>query len=268
MTEHGRTGAEMTDGKRISRATITKQLEDALRIDILSGILPPGYRIRANEMAERYGVSATPLREALQRLAGENLVELDPRLGAAVAPVSERELRDIYAMLDRLDSLALTRSIGRGDDRWRADLERAWTALVAAVDRRGALGPTPDDRDRREVARLWSTAHWQFHEALYAACDSPWLMRFVRQLHAHADRYQLPTMNGVAGAKRDSRAEHEQIFKAAMAGDAGGAVASLRDHLALTVRILLENMHGPAPRTPAPAQPGPVTSVAADDGRG
>lgn len=239
-----RTSGDEADGKRISRATITEQLEGALRVDILTGILPPGSRIRASEMAERYGVSATPLREALQRLAGESLVELDPRLGATVAHMSERDLRDIYGMLARLDSLALERSIRRGDDRWVANVERAWAALTDAVARREALGDQPDDRERREAALEWSAAHWSFHEALYEASDSPWLMRFVRQLHAHADRYQLLTMQRTGAQKRDSRSEHEQILRAALARDADTALAALRDHFALTVRILLDEAAG------------------------
>src|SRR5688572_6357929 len=90
---------DLTQPGRISRATLTEQLEEALRADILDGVYRPGQRLRASELTDRYGVSATPLREALQRLAAENLVELDPRLGATVSPISEHDLRDIYELL-------------------------------------------------------------------------------------------------------------------------------------------------------------------------
>jgi DNA-binding GntR family transcriptional regulator len=231
------TAGAPSDPRRISRATITEQLENALRIDIQVGILRPGQRIRPNEVAERYGVSATPLREALQRLAGESLIDLDPRLGARVAPMSQRDVRDIYEMLQLLDGIALERSIERGDTSWLADVERAWDALSVAIAQREALAEEATDEDRRRVGTLWSTAHWVFHEALYEKCGSPWLMRFVRQLHAHADRYQMLTISQ-PGVHRDSLGEHGDIYRAARARDIDGAVLALREHLRLTVRLL------------------------------
>lgn len=236
-----RTGAGR-DLTRISRATITEQLEDALRIDIQVGILRPGQRIRSNEVAERYGVSATPLREALQRLAGESLIDLDPRLGATVAPMSERDVQDIYEMLQLLDGIALELSIERGDVSWLADVERAWEALSEAVAQREALGDHPSEDDRRRVGMLWSSAHWTFHEALYEKCGSPWLMRFVRQLHAHADRYQMLTIYQAAGSQRDLRGEHGHIYRAAKARDVDAAVKALKDHFGLTVQLLADSI--------------------------
>jgi DNA-binding GntR family transcriptional regulator len=225
--------------RTIGRATITEQLEEALRTDIQVGILRPGQKIRANEVAERYGVSATPLREALQRLAGESLIEIDPRLGATVAPMSTQDLQDIYGMLGLLDGLALERSIARGDGSWLRQVEVAWDALVEAAARHEQLSEGSSDEERREIGLRWSAAHWRFHEALYRACDSPWLMRFVRQLHAHADRYQMLTMRG---PRRDARAEHAEILEAARARNVDAAVAALKAHLGLTVRLLGEEI--------------------------
>lgn len=254
-----RAAGSLGEPKRISRATITEQLEDALRIDIQVGILRPGQRIRSNEVAERYGVSATPLREALQRLAGESLIELDPRLGATVAPMSERDVRDIYEMLQLLDGIALERSIERSDTSWLADVERAWEALSVAVAQREAIGDHPSDDDRRRVGMLWSSTHWIFHEALYEKCGSPWLMRFVRQLHAHADRYQMLTIYQAAGSQRDLRGEHGHIYRAAKARDVDAAVKALKDHLALTVRLLAESIELDGLRRPVSTQPVVVT---------
>lgn len=232
---------------RISRATLTAQIEEALRVDILEGVLPPGQRIRAHELTERYGVSATPLREALQRLAVENLVELDPRMGATVAPISLDDLRDIYEMLQLLDGLALERSIARGDEAWVRDLGIAFENLTEAISAQEAVTDETDDVTRRQVGLAWSAAHWDFHHALYKACDSAWLLRFVRQLHAHSERYRMRTMLVPAGHRRDSRHEHEQIYRAAVARDAEGAVRALREHLGLTVRLLLEALDAEAP---------------------
>lgn len=225
---------------RISRATLTAQLEEALRVDILEGVLRPGQRIRANEMAERYGVSATPLREALQRLAVENLVELDPRLGATVARISEDDLRDVYEMLQLLDGLALERSVERGDEAWIAGIGQSFDVLSQAIAAQEEVTEATPDGVRRRVGLQWSAAHWTFHYALYSACDSTWLLRFVRTLHQHSERYRMLSMQNVIGQRRDSRHEHEQIMQAAVARDADAAVAALREHLGMTVELLMK----------------------------
>lgn len=233
---------------RISRATLTAQLEEALRVDILEGVLQPGQRIRAHEMTKRYGVSATPLREALQRLAVENLIELDPRMGATVASISVDDLRDIYEMLQLLDGLALERSIERGDQTWLDDLDRTFSRLTDAIAAQEAVTDRTDDNARRRVGLEWSEAHWEFHHALYQACGSQWLLRFVRQLHSHSERYRMRTVQGPSGVRRDSRHEHEQIYLSAKARDTGAAVGALREHLGLTVKLLLDGLAEPLAR--------------------
>lgn len=227
---------------RITYMTLTEQLEEALRVDILEGVLRPGQRIRANEMTERYQVSATPLREALQRLAVEKLVELDPRLGATVAPITDEDLNDIYDMLQLLDGLALERSIERGDEQWVARVDSAFSQLCDAISQREALTDTTGDATRRRVGLELSAAHSEFHQALYSACDSPWLMYFVDHLRKHAERYRMLTMRPQGGEQRDSRKEHEEIYLAAKRRDVKGAVGALREHLTRTVELLRANL--------------------------
>jgi len=232
---------------RISRATLTEQLEAAMRADILDGVLEPGQRLRASDLTARYGVSATPLREALQRLAVENLVELDPRYGATVAPISVSDLRDIYDQLQLIGCLALERSIERGDDAWAAEVAERFASLTDAT-RRLALGSDADDDTRRQLAADEAEAHWDFHNALYRACNSTWLMRFVQMLHAHSERYRRLAQHA-GGQRRDTLHEHEDIMQAAARRDATGAVGALRDHLGLTVKLLVDTFgEGPAAR--------------------
>ena len=237
----------MTTG-RVNAATLTEQLEEAIRVDILEGVLAPGQRIRANEMTEHYGVSATPLREALQRLAVKKLVDIDPRLGATVAPISEEDLTDIYDMLSLLDGLALERSINRGDDAWLARMEVTFARLSEQIERQESITASTPDEVRRTVGLDLSAAHSAFHEALYSACDSTWLMHFVDQLRKHAERYRMLTMVQTGGGiVRDSRKEHEEIFEAAKRRDATAAVKALRRHMSKTVEILRSGM----PQTPS-----------------
>src|SRR5262245_57141098 len=136
-------GSEMNEPRGLTRATLTGQLEDALRVDIIEGILAPGQRLRAAELTGRYNVSATPLREAIQRLAAQNLVEIDPRLGASVARMSRADLRDTYWMHELLEPLALERSMERGDAAWERRIQELFDdfrRLTRASDAEGDGG--------------------------------------------------------------------------------------------------------------------------------
>lgn len=213
--------------QHLSRATLATQLEDAIRLDIIEGILPPGQRLRAVDMTDRYGVSATPLREALQRLAAQNLIDLDPRLGATVADISQSDLHDVYWLRDILEGLALERSIQSGDDDWHKKLSGAWDQFRNESAR--------GKGDSREAALGWSGAHRAFHDALFAACDSAWLLRFLDILADHSERYRMLSARTRA---RSSLAEHEEIYRAAAKRDSKAAVEALRRHLARTVQVL------------------------------
>lgn len=225
-------------GSRVSRATLALQLEDALRADILSGELRPGQRLRASEIAPRYGVSATPLREALQRLAVEGLVVLDARVGVTVSAISRDDLRDVYETRVTLESEALRRSIATGDDAWLGRVALALDDLRRATPGDGAAS----SRVAAEVtARAWSRAHREFDVQLYSACASPWLLRFIETLSKRCERYRR-----AAGQLPDAYAkwlrEHDAIFQAARARDADAAVATLQQHLRDTAHMVEEHL--------------------------
>lgn len=212
---------------RVSRATLASQVEEAVRVDIVTGALEPGRRLRASELSDRYGVSATPLREALQRLSARGLVELGPRLGATVAPLSIGELHDIYDLRAILEPLALEQAIELGDDRWVERVRQAYRRLEHAGEDSSSMSP---------AAMLdWSHIHRAFHDALLEACGSRWLLRFIDMLSDHSERYRMLSLRHPV---RRSLQEHRAIFVAATSRDAQAATVALRQHLAATVAVL------------------------------
>ena len=227
----------MANDGRVSRMTLAGQVEDALRVDIIEGVLVPGQRLRASDLAQQYGVSATPLREALQRLAAQKLVELDPRMGATVADISRSDLRDIYWLRELLEPLALERSIRTGDDAWVARVTRAWDVF------RSASQDGLDEDTSREAALAWSAAHRAFHEAMFSACDSPWLLRFVQTLYDHSERYRMIT---VRKRTRNTLQEHASIYAPVTQRNEKEAVPALKQHLENTVLLLEEALPGSA----------------------
>lgn len=221
----------MPSNKRVQRTTLTAQIEDALREDIVSGVLTPGQRLTAAHVSERYNVSPTPLREALQRLAADGLVEIDPRLGATVAPISLAHLRDTYRVRELLECLALEDSIDRADTNpnWGDDLRRLFGDFQVAV----ALAQ--QESDPADGILSWSKAHRAFHDGLLANCESKWLKDLLNILTHHTERYRmLSAQTGV----RDPISEHATIFAAAATRDKEGAVEAMRQHLRRTVDVI------------------------------
>ena len=223
----------MSIEERVTRATLSDQVESAIRRDIIDGLLPPGERLKPADLGQKYGVSATPLREALQRLAARKLIDWDPRLGAAVAPVSVEGVRDIYWLRGLLEPVALQRSLEHGDDAWENELTTAWNVLRSAQRPKGRNGETR--------AAAWSRAHGGFHEALMSAAQSPWLLRFIATLADHAERYAVLSART---STRDTLEEHGELYRAAVARDVAGAVAALEHHLSATVAVVEQAFDG------------------------
>lgn len=218
----------------VTKQTLAEQLESALRTEILLGDLKPGARLRAEEIAVRYGVSHTPIREALRSLAADALVSLDPHAGAQVAKVSIGDLRDVYRTRLFLEPEALRWAIENGDEVWERNLLTALESLVQEFRRR-ATHP-------REAAHARAEAHRRFDQALFASCGSEWLLRMVRMMSRHSERYRV-VLRSARGIDRDLEHEHRDIAEAAIARDDVGARAALEAHLRrsfeLTERQLL-----------------------------
>ncbi|MBM3673944.1 MAG: GntR family transcriptional regulator [Actinobacteria bacterium] len=203
--------------------TRTDFVDARLRQAILSGELAPGTRLVAKELAARWAVSATPLREAFGRLAGEGLVELRPQRGAWVTPASVQDARDVYELRILLEPEGL-----------RASLERADAAMRDAI---GATHATYERALRAGDLAASIAAHRAFHAALLSRCPNARLLELVDSLAEHSQRYQVLAV-GAPGGHYDVIAEHRTLRDRALAGDVDGAVAFLEDHLRQTFKAL------------------------------
>ncbi len=203
--------------------TLSESAYDALRDDIIGGRLEPEAKLRIEELRQRIGTGASPLREALNRLAGEGFVTREGQRGFRVAPVSMKDLTDITRLRTMLECEAISESIKCGDDKWEAD-------IVAAFHR---LSKVESGRD--QVFPEWELRNQEFHEALIAACDSSWLLRFRRTLYEQHKRYRLISILGY-DKTRDVHAEHETIMDAALTHDEKRACAATEVHIMRTLQ--------------------------------
>jgi DNA-binding GntR family transcriptional regulator len=190
----------------------------ALRERILSGEIPRGSRLRQVPLAQALGVSRTPLREALRRLAAEGFVELSPRQGATVSGLDLADMRHAWGARLALEPGAARLAAEAGNAESIARMRRA-------IDRQRRVSADSD---------AGFAANRDFHLALVAASGNPHLMRFAETLWA--SRIGAPIYQAqAADAAADSAAwadEHERIADAVAAGDAGLAEHLARTHVA------------------------------------
>lgn len=211
--------------------SLTQAAYERLRADVLACRLRPGERLKINDLCQRLSVSLGAIREALSRLTAEELIVAEPQRGFFVAPISAAELRDLTMVRTQIEESCLRRAIALGDIAWES-------TIVAAFHR---LSQTPErvagDPDR--LNEDWARAHGDYHAALVAGCDSPWLLRLRNLLYAQTERYRRLSVP-LARIARDLRTEHREIMEAVLARDAGEAVRLMDTHLNATMHIVLD----------------------------
>ena len=195
--------------------TRSEVLIDALRDAILTGRYRPGERLVQDELAEAYGISRIPLREALRRLEGEGLVVISPNRGAIVRPLGPKDVVDLYDVRLALESLALRRAAERYVDLRERTAQRHAEARHA-IETRSLAALIHLDRDfHADLAAASDNAH------LIAALGSHW-SQIMRVMHAYL---KIPTYTPAVWE------DHEAIAEAVAHGDGDGAVARLTAHL-------------------------------------
>jgi DNA-binding GntR family transcriptional regulator len=210
-------------GRGPTTRTLVEYASEQLREQILSGELGAGHRIRLDVIAEEFGISAIPLREALRTLAAEGLVTPLAHRGYSVAPTTLADLEETYRIRLELEPLAVRLAVPLLT---KADIKKLGTSLDL-LGQAFKNGHWPDHR----------THHRRFHFGIYERCNSPWLLRFTDMLWANSERYQRMTTQ-IQGQLTQRAKEHRAILAACRAGDAERAATLMHEHLAKSLRTL------------------------------
>lgn len=198
------------------RVNLSDKIREALEEEIISGKLYAGCSIDEQELMERFDVSRTPAREAIQQLATAGLVEMVPRHGAVVATLSLTEYVAMLEMLTELEGLAARLSARRMPAALRRDLQASLRACEEAAAR--------DDAAAYEEANRW------FHQTLYDGSLNEVLARQLRLMRLrmrHPQRSLFDRPNRV----KNSLAEHEAIVQAVLSGDEAAADLLMCKHI-------------------------------------
>jgi DNA-binding GntR family transcriptional regulator len=193
-------------------------LAERLEDDIVAGRLVPGERLDEVSLATSFGVSRTPVREVLQKLASSGLVELRPRRGAIVARISIGRLVEMFEVMAELEGMC-----GRLAARRMTSGEH--DALAAAL---AACRKTAHDGD----ADAYYYENKRFHHVIYDGSHNGFLAEQARALHRRLQPYRRLQLR-VRTRLRTSLAEHERVVAALLAGDADTAEAALKAHVAI-----------------------------------
>lgn len=203
-----------TNQIKTSYRTLPGMITNILRESILAGELSGGVQLKQEELATKFGVSMSALREALKSLEAEGLVRFYPNRGAVVSELSAAEAQEIFDIRLFLELGALELAI--------PNLTETVLAEADAILKRA---------DEEIDSNRWSELNWQFHETLYRSANRPKLLSLIQNLHNNVERYMrlyLTTMH----YQTKSQEEHYALLDACAKGNIKGAQKVLRKHMA------------------------------------
>ena len=200
----------------IGRTALAVEITNRLRQMILEGQLDPGEKINEKRLTEQFGVSRTPLREALKVLASEGLLNLIPHRGAVITRQSEAELDEVFRVLAALEGLAGELAAEQAEDRTLQEIVRLTQDLRRSFEQ----------SDRPTYFRI----NQAIHNAILAATRNETLMRSHELLAFRVQRARYQA-NLTPDRWRAAVEEHEAIAEALLARDAARCSRLMRDHL-------------------------------------
>lgn len=216
---------------RIAPTALYQEVAERLRQRIFAHELTPGTWIDEQKLAEEYGISRTPLREALKVLASEGLVELKPRRGCYVTEISRQDLDDIFPLMAMLEGRCAAEAVDRAKAADIKTLKVIHERLESAA------------RDGRIDA--FFEANQEFHRKIQELSGNRWLLSVIQDLRKVLKLSRLHSLS-LEGRLQQSLDEHRQIMAALESGEAGRAEKLMQEHL-LSGREALARMHDSTP---------------------
>jgi DNA-binding GntR family transcriptional regulator len=195
-----------------------------LRTDLVEGTLRPGAELSQVELAKRFGVSRIPVRDALQILAGEGLVDIHPVRGARAIELSPKEIREIYDLRVLLECDCLRHAANTLTAADLDDIER--------IRRKSDIDATTPD---------WKTADWAFHRAIYSRAERPRQVAMIERLRRTCEVY-VAAYSTIPKKMPRWLAGHRQIVQYLREGEVELAAEALRAHLEGAAEHLLTKM--------------------------
>lgn len=212
----------------LERESLAHRAYRQIRADIISGVRPPGERLRIEKLKAIYSIGPTPIREALQKLSIDRLVVSQENRGFSVSPLDIQEFQDLNIARLEIEKIALTRSIELGDSVWESRVVAA-TYLMEKAD--ATL------QSEQGFSDGWELTNAKFHFEIVSACGSRWLLLMRQHLQDMCQRYRRSSIDSGSG-QRITSDEHHHISKAVLNRDASLACKLIERHFITTLQQL------------------------------
>lgn len=212
----------MASRQKGARKTKKDVMVEVVREAILSGELEPGTRLLQEELAERFDVSPTPVREAIQQLVAEGVLSHSPYKGVQVAEVELADVHEIYLLRAVLEGLATQLAV---PNLKISDLQR-----LRAIQTEIKNGVQRGDAD--PLRKL----NYEFHMLIYNAAEAPQLLQFIKSLWIKAPWDTIYVLPNRPASMID---EHQRVIDAIAQGDAEGAARYMREHIEIVQKGLI-----------------------------
>ena len=219
---------------REAPSTSAELVAQKLREDIRTGALRPAEKLQLRSLCERYGVSSSPIREALSRLTSEGLVTASGQRGFWVAPASHDDLFDILQSRIVIEGAALRRSVALGGEAWELDVLAALHRLKKHAQRCDYSMPWVDE---------WEILHKAFHMSLISGCGSRRMQEMSARLYDESERYRRLYWNYQL-PKEELISEHQALVDIVLSRDAEPAVEAHIRHMDLTLELVAKLQTG------------------------
>ena len=206
--------------------TQTSAVYELIRLDIINGNLAAQAKLKTRELADRFDVGLSPIREALSRLSSEGWVLQSDRRGFSVVPLSIDELWDLHHARCSLNEICLRESIERGDTVWEENIQLSYFRI-------SRLRRPAEIQDGEEM-EAWNKLHKSFHSSLICACKSRRMLTYCEGLFDEIERYRRVGLSH-GEPRGDVGEEHENLAQAAIDRDAEKAAKLLNEHYTKTV---------------------------------
>jgi DNA-binding GntR family transcriptional regulator len=198
-----------------------------LRQLIMNGTFPPGTVLKQAELARRFGISRTPMREAFRRLQEEDLIVADPNQRAVVRGLDGEELDQLYSTRIALESLGARISTGRLEQEEIEEAQQCLRDMDVPVE--------PENQAE------WMARHRRFHEICVARAGQP-MLKVIQSYAERSERYVRLYWMWHPQAHLHAKADHQAILEAVQGHDAARAGALMAQHLSHTALTVLNDV--------------------------
>ena len=216
--------------KTETKLSLKQRAYDEISRWIVQGVLKQGQPLIETELAERLNISRTPIREALRELEKEGLVEIYPRRGTFVTKLTLKEIQELFEIREALEGMAARLCAKR-------ITEEELQKLSEKFER------AQKEKDERTKEILYEQAGDSLHETILTTCGNPGIKKIIENYKTRLNRERKLAAK-IPGRIESAYRDHVSIYRALKDRDPDGAEGVMRNHIAITLRSLLETFNG------------------------